>query len=113
MYDLLKAKRNADSHFRKIRLAYEGPKNPSRSKSSDKNVSDSAGGKESEKPDEKDSKENKEIGDENDETAQKFKPTATKKQFVSAYCFPVILTALMVYNAYSNSWFLHLRRRPP
>lgn len=87
MNELLKAKRAADSHFRKIRLAYEGPKNPSKSKSSDKKKeADADETKESEEPN-SGSKENAENStkdeDEKDEAASKFKPTATKKQFVS------------------------------
>lgn len=104
MYELLKAKRNADSHFRKIRLAYEGPKNPSRSKSGDKKKeSDSAEDKESEKPDEKGSKENKENSDDMDEESPKFKPTATKRQFVSDGCFSLTASS-MLSNVHANSF---------
>jgi len=90
MYELLKAKRNADVHFRKMKLAYEGPKNPSKSKSSDKKKeADSSEAKDSEEP-KNGSKENTENltkdGEGNEEAAPKFKPTASKKQFVSACC---------------------------
>jgi hypothetical protein len=106
MYELLKAKRNADSQFRKIRLAYEGPKHPSRSRSSDKKrESDSAEDKESENPDEKGSKENKENADDEEEAAPKFKPTATKKQFVSIYCSPMVLSATTC-NAQRHPFFI-------
>lgn len=92
MYELLKAKRSADSHYRKIRLAYEGPKNPSRNRANEgkkgaeaeaeaKEYEDGASGK---KKDANGIKENSEnTTAEQDETAPKFKPTATKKQFVS------------------------------
>lgn len=90
MYELLKAKRNADSHFRKIKLAYEGPKNPPRSKAGEKKKeAESAEAKESEdgKKEGNGSKENTEnTGDVEEKAGPKFKPTATKKQFVSAVC---------------------------
>lgn len=94
IYELLKAKRNADSHYRKIRLAYEGPKNLSRSKANEKKEAEVAEAKETEeslskKKNGKGSKENSkenttEDSEEKEEAAPKFKPTATKKQFVSA-----------------------------
>ena len=97
MYELLKAKRAADSHFRKIRLAFEGPKQSSRSKGGEKKKeSDSAekdAEKDSEEPKERkqldegggDNKENStdEADDKKEDEAPKFKPTATRKQFVS------------------------------
>lgn len=93
MYELLKAKRSADSHYRKIRLAYEGPKNVSRSRANEtKKEAEAAEAKESEegasgkKKSGKGSKENSDnTTGEQDEAAPKFKPTATKKQFVRSF----------------------------
>ncbi len=105
LYDLLKLKKAAESHFRKIRLAYEGPKWKSKKVRKDdekKNEpkeelnEDKQKGTETEKTptdnDMNESKPNEEEEDkvDNDKTvteavkeAPKFKPTATKKEFVS------------------------------
>lgn len=92
MWELLKAKRNADSHFRKVKLQYEGPKNPWRSNKAAAEKKKEAGAAESkeEAPSsgKKGSKENEvnttnEDSGEKNEAGGKFKPTATKKQFVS------------------------------
>jgi hypothetical protein len=80
MYELVKAKRAADLLFRKMRLAFEGPKQKSKAKpkeedKKDNNVKTEAG-EETEEPDgEKDAKK---------EASKEWKPTATKKQFESA-----------------------------
>lgn len=71
MQSLLKAKREADNKFRKVRLAYEGPKKKRPAASSSDN-------KDGEKKDEPG------AGDANAEPEPVFKPTATKKQFESA-----------------------------
>ncbi len=74
--ELLRAKKAAESHFRKIRLAYEGPKWPSKAKAKKAPVGDEKNGGNSQV--------GAESGDTKDDNAQKkFKPTATKKQFVS------------------------------
>jgi hypothetical protein len=85
MYELLKAKRSADSQFRKIRFAFEGPKQSSKKKPTEEKKELTE-----EKEEAKDSKapnvitdESKENATEDTETEPKFKPTATKKQFVS------------------------------
>jgi histone H1/5 len=85
MYELLKAKRSADTQFRKIRLAFEGPKQPSKKKPTEEKKESTE-----EKEEAKQSKapniitdENKENATEDTETEPMFKPTATQKQFVS------------------------------
>jgi len=106
MYELLKAKRAADTQFRKIKLAYEGPKNPSRSKSSaadKKKEADTGEAKEADEPSSgkkgsKENKENKTEDEEKTEAAPKFKPTATKKQFVSACWYAASVLHLGVWN---------------
>lgn len=72
MQDLLKAKREADNKFRKVRLAYEGPKKKRPPAATDKN-------KEGEKKDE-----STPAAENNSEAEPVFKPTATKKQFEAA-----------------------------
>ena len=68
MTELLKAKRTADSKFRKVRLAYEGPKRPSRKPVNDTTTTNG----ENTDPKQEEPVENT------------FKPTATKKEFESA-----------------------------
>ena len=101
MYELLKAKRAADTKFRKVRLAYEGPKKPKKPAAAttanadengkeDKAVTEKKGdGEENGDGDES----NRKSLDENDESKEKdekskteaeWKPTATKKQFETA-----------------------------
>jgi len=85
MYELLKAKRAADSKLRKIRLAYEGPKEPRR-------VRPTAAGDDNAKTERNSDDKTDEIGkafeDGNQEDSEKkveeWKPTATKKQFLAA-----------------------------
>ena len=71
--ELSKAKRAATMKYNKVRLAYEGPKKPSRSKKSEGN-------------DEKgDNKEDEQADAEPKEESDKpFVPTATKQEFISA-----------------------------
>ena len=70
----MKNKKAAESQFRKIRLAYEGPKFPKNKVKKPTDDKDKDGESETqEKP--------------------KFKPTATKKEFVSdicMHCFPCL-----------------------
>eukprot|EP00553_Chaetoceros_curvisetus_P013487 CAMPEP_0204634414 /NCGR_PEP_ID=MMETSP0717-20131115/29226_1 /ASSEMBLY_ACC=CAM_ASM_000666 /TAXON_ID=230516 /ORGANISM="Chaetoceros curvisetus" /LENGTH=84 /DNA_ID=CAMNT_0051652841 /DNA_START=38 /DNA_END=288 /DNA_ORIENTATION=- len=68
LWDLLKAKKAAESNFRKIRLAYEGPKQKSKAKKVVESGADGPNGGNGEG-------ENKE---------RKFVPTATKAQFDEA-----------------------------
>jgi hypothetical protein len=80
MYELVKAKRAADLLFRKMRLAFEGPKQKSKAKPKEEDKKDSivkteAGGDSGEPDGEKDTKK---------EASKEWKPTATKKQFESA-----------------------------
>jgi len=87
LYELLKARKAAESHFRKIRLAYEGPKFPSKSRA--KKAADSADNDKNEnkslgKADENGIKNDAKAETKNEETVKKFKPTATKKQFEAA-----------------------------
>jgi len=76
--DLLRAKKAAESNFRKIRLAYEGPKWPSKAKTKKAPTTDEKNG-------DNDQGDN-EVGDtkKDDSSQKKFKPTATKKQFEEA-----------------------------
>lgn len=76
--DLLKNKKATESHFRKIRLAYEGPKYPSKSKAK-KNEDNNDSGNNPANKENNDSAKNSEG-----QIEKKFKPTATKKEFVSA-----------------------------
>lgn len=113
MYELLKAKKLADSQFRKIRLAFEGPKQPSKKKSTEEK-------KESTEEETKEAKEINESTDENKEnatedtdTVPKFKPTATKKQFVRGdffiVCFETVYTC-----PFAQQFFFSLQcRRMP
>lgn len=88
MYDLLKAKRAADSKFRKVRLAFEGPKQPPKKTT----TTGSADGKQEKDTKQDKDKENTTANDSkhegNDkngkEKVEEWKPTATKKQFESA-----------------------------
>jgi linker histone H1 and H5 family/Williams-Beuren syndrome DDT (WSD), D-TOX E motif len=70
MQELLRAKRAADNKFRKVRLAFEGPKRPPPAS----------------KPKPKDGEEENNVdeGEENKAEEKPFKPTATKKQFETA-----------------------------
>jgi hypothetical protein len=65
LFDLLKVKKSTESHFRKIRLAYEGPKFPKSSKG--KKVDGTNEGNEIEKA--------------------VFKPTVSKSEYVSIRYF--------------------------
>lgn len=108
MWELLKAKRTADTNFRKVKLQYEGPKNPPKSKANEKKKdADSAetkdgeegsSGKKKGKAGSKENQENDGDAEEKEEAAPKFKPTATKKQFVSSIecrlpsCYSVLVS---------------------
>ena len=70
-------KKAAEHNFRKVRLAFEGPKWPSKGKPKKTNDEDTDGKKSSDN-NENGSDKNKENNGE-----KKFKPTATKKEFVS------------------------------
>ena len=77
--ELFKAKKAADSYFRKIRLAYEGPKWPTRPKPKKPTTDDEKNG---DKSTDNPQVENAKV----EETEQKkFKPTATKDEFVSTF----------------------------
>ena len=67
LFELLKKKKAAESQYRKIRLAYEGPKWPR--------------GKGKKPNDDKEKDENGNLKD--GQEVQVFKPTATKDEFVS------------------------------
>lgn len=71
---MLKAKKAAEYQYRKIRLAYEGPKWPSRSKA--KKISTNEAG-------DKITDENVPNDKDNSTDEKKFIPTATKQEFVS------------------------------
>ena len=94
--NLLKAKKSAESHFRKIRLAYEGPKWPSKAKvkktSSDEIKDEKKDGNDKQEGDNSDAK-NKENNVE-----KKFKPTATKKEFVSNFIFVSFVVVRLTSN---------------
>lgn len=81
MYELIKAKRTADLLFRKMRLAYEGPKQKSKAKPKEEDKNDDSTkldtNEENEEPDG-----DKDVGKK--ESSKEWKPTATKKQFESA-----------------------------
>lgn len=81
MYELIKAKRTADLLFRKMRLAYEGPKQKSKAKPREEEKRD-----DDTKPDT--NEENDETDGDKDvnkkESSKEWKATATKKQFESA-----------------------------
>lgn len=121
MYELLKAKRNADSHYRKIKLAFEGPKNPSRSRANEKKKEAEAFGeaKESEETASgkkgKGSKENQDNTGDSEKAPPKFKPTATQKQFVSRLlmvaCVAMAMLDAHLYVAYSSRVYRNLRQR--
>lgn len=80
MFELLKAKRLADLKFRKVRLAFEGPKKPCRPRSK---VDDGKNGEESGRTTPAAAEGEPETNGEKAEE-KSFKPTATKKQFESA-----------------------------
>ena len=77
MQELLRAKRAADAKFRKVRLAFEGPKRPTKKPAVG-----------AEAAEEKKTENGKNEAEETDGKAAKaeepFKPTATKKQFETA-----------------------------
>lgn len=94
MYELLKAKRAADSKLRKVRLAFEGPKKPSRPKPAAA-TTENNDGKTDDKEAQPDDKTNEESptedangksteGGSSENKVEAFKPTATKKQFLAA-----------------------------
>jgi linker histone H1 and H5 family/Williams-Beuren syndrome DDT (WSD), D-TOX E motif len=72
MHGLLRAKRNADAHFRKVRLAFEGHKRPTKNAAPTEGEDKEASGNSSGEDDDEEGKE------------KTFKPTATKKQFEAA-----------------------------
>jgi len=91
MYELLKAKRAADAKFRKVRLAYEGPKEPRRKRPVLTTNAEDKASKEGQVNEEISAEEaNRKSLDSNggeegrDKADKKWKPTATKKQFESA-----------------------------
>ena len=102
MYELLKAKKLADSQFRKIRLAFEGPKQPSKKKSTEEKKEEEV--KETKEPNEG-MDENKENATEDTDTAPKFKPTATKKQFVRGDFFIVCFETVYIFVHLLNNFF--------
>lgn len=94
LYELQKAKRAALVKFNKVRLAYEGPKKPSRPKKStgdakkedeSKGSGGDDGGKgDAKKADDEEEDEDDEEEEEEEEEEKAFVPTATKKQFEAA-----------------------------
>lgn len=80
MQELLRAKRSADMKFRKVRLAFEGPKRPPPAASSKPK------GKEGEDGKPAAATEDDATGEEDkpDEEEKPFKPTASKRQFEAA-----------------------------
>lgn len=85
MYELIKAKRIADLHFRKMRLAFEGPKHKGKAKPKEEEKKDEYA--KEEPTDEQDTEEQGELDCDKDikkEASREWKPTATKKQFDSA-----------------------------
>jgi hypothetical protein len=88
MQNLLKAKRSADAHFRKIRLAFEGPKKPAAAKkvTEDSTTNGNSNGNSKDDNASKAAVEESEDGKANREEKEEkpFQPTATKKQFESA-----------------------------
>lgn len=80
--ELAKLKRNADSSFRKIKFAYEGPQQKAKP-AAPKKEEESKDSKDEKEEDSKDSKsKSKKKGDSNGKEKE-WKQTATKKQFVS------------------------------
>ncbi|CAB9501476.1 expressed unknown protein [Seminavis robusta] len=80
MYELLKAKRAADAKLRKVRLAFEGPKQPPKKPSANNEESNN-------NMDDDDKRKSVDSSGGNDDNGQgktEFKPTATKKQFEAA-----------------------------
>jgi histone H1/5 len=85
MHELLRNKRSADAKFRKVRLAFEGPKKPAQKKASNgeaesikvDTAKDDGNGKRSADAENEDT-------NEKDKAEEHFKPTATKKQFEAA-----------------------------
>jgi Williams-Beuren syndrome DDT (WSD), D-TOX E motif len=84
MQELSQAKRAADFKFRKVRLAFEGPKRPNRSKPASASGATSGGvGNNGDNKGPDVENENGKNGTTSD-AVQPFKPTATKKQFEAA-----------------------------
>jgi FtsZ-interacting cell division protein ZipA len=124
LYELLKVKRVADSAYRKVKFAHEGPKQPPKPKKEEskdeeeqKDKEESKdGGKENSTPQTDDSakeatKSNepeKEVKKEN-EPKKEWKQTATKKEFVSGFilwrcgCFDSVIFAFL-----TERCFLHV-----
>lgn len=73
LHELQKARRAAVVKFNKVRLAYEGPKKPTRPKKAS-----------SEGDSKDDDKKNDDVEDKKEEDEKPFVPTATKKQFEAA-----------------------------
>jgi len=90
LYELQKAKRAALVKYNKVRLAYEGPKKPSKPKKSDNDEKKEdgvkgSGGDVGAEGDTKEDEEEEEVDEEEKEEEEKpFVPTATKKQFEAA-----------------------------
>ncbi|KAL7437218.1 hypothetical protein ACHAXM_005517 [Skeletonema potamos] len=89
LYELQKAKRAALVKYNKVRLAYEGPKKPSKPKKSDDEKKEDgvkgSGGDVGAEGDTKEEEEEEEVDEEEKEEEEKpFVPTATKKQFEAA-----------------------------
>lgn len=87
MLELLRAKRAADTKFRKVRLAFEGPKRPVKKATTSNNADDKDKDAEIDKSK---NTSNNDADDDNDKDEkeepkeERFKPTATKKQFEAA-----------------------------
>lgn len=73
MQELLRAKRTADNKYRKVRLAFEGPKRPKKASEDKKTDDNNVENNNDKASDEADGKED-----------PPFKPTATRKEFESA-----------------------------
>ncbi|KAK1745043.1 hypothetical protein QTG54_004334 [Skeletonema marinoi] len=87
LYELQKAKRAALVKYNKVRLAYEGPKKPSRPRKADNDAKkeDAVKGSAGDEGTGNDSKVEEEDEEEEKEEEEKpFVPTATKKQFETA-----------------------------
>lgn len=107
--ELLKNKKAAEYQFRKVRLAFEGPKYPSKSKAKKTNNEETEEGVESGNKDN-----SNESTNNNDEQLQKaFKPTATKKEFVSiaqSLCKSYHEWLLSIWMIFKNDFFINVGR---
>ncbi len=89
LYELQKAKRAALVKYNKVKLAYEGPKKPSRPRKTDNDAKKEDGakgsaGNEKAGNDAKEEEEKDEDDEEQEDEEKPFVPTATKKQFETA-----------------------------